>query len=146
MVVHSDVWSHSGIPWLDIDGLLLYWLYFRVTCAYLLHNKNNVSTSFKSFHKMIQNQFKMNIELFRSDNRWNIWIKFSKVSRWEWNCGSKNLHYCPSPKWKGWEKNSFLSSLLMFQNTFGSRQYRIPYQLNAFQNSEFWHPYLLSSK
>jgi len=70
MVIHSDVWgpantsSLSGARWFVsfIDD------HTRMTWVCLMKSKNEVSSLFQQFHKIIATQYQYNIQVLRTDN------------------------------------------------------------------------------
>jgi len=70
MVIHSDVWgpaktsSLSGAHWFVsfIDD------HTRMTWVCLMKSKNEVSSLFQQFHKIIATQYKSNIQVLHTDN------------------------------------------------------------------------------
>ena len=70
MVIHSDVWgpantsSLSGACWFVsfIDD------HTRMTWVCLMKSKNEVSSLFQQFHKIIATQYQSNIQVLRTDN------------------------------------------------------------------------------
>ena len=70
MVIHSDVWgpantsSLSGAHWFVsfIDD------HICMTWVFLIKSKNEVSSLFQQFHKIIATQYQSNIQVLRTDN------------------------------------------------------------------------------
>lgn len=60
--MHSNVWGPCGIPYIDD------YRWFVSYMVYLMHNNNEVFSCFRSFYKMLENQFNVKIKILRSDN------------------------------------------------------------------------------
>ncbi|KAJ4700914.1 Retrovirus-related Pol polyprotein from transposon TNT 1-94 [Melia azedarach] len=69
-LIHSDLWGPSKIS--NINGakwfITLIDDHTRISWVYLMKDKTEVRNIFKSFHSMIQTQFKTQIQILRSDN------------------------------------------------------------------------------
>jgi hypothetical protein len=69
-LIHSDVWGPSPVT--TISGFCWFVIYIddctRMMWLYLLKHKNEVLTTFQSFHTMVQTQFSARIQVLRSDN------------------------------------------------------------------------------
>lgn len=69
-LIHSDVWGPSPIS--TQQGTRWFIIFVedctRMTWLYTMRNKGDVSTIFKSFYHMIQNQYSLPIKVLRSDS------------------------------------------------------------------------------
>lgn len=69
-LIHSDVWGPS--PLSTVSGVRWFVIFIddctRMTWLYLIKNKDEVFSIFRSFHTMIQTQFSAKIHRLRSDN------------------------------------------------------------------------------
>jgi hypothetical protein len=69
-LVHSDVWGPSPIS--IVSGICWFVIFVddcnRMTWLYLMKNKDEVFSIFKSFHVMIHTQFSATLRVIRSDN------------------------------------------------------------------------------
>ena len=69
-LIHGDIWGPSRFE--NITGtrwfLLLVDDHTRLSWTFLMKNKSETSQIFQIFHKMIQNQFQTNIQVFKTDN------------------------------------------------------------------------------
>lgn len=70
MIVHSDVWGLSRVVYLVGYRWFVTFIdcYTQVTWVYLLHNKDELFTYFKNFHKLVNTRFDAKIKVFRTDN------------------------------------------------------------------------------
>ena len=69
-LVHSDIWGPSRV---SLPLVFLYFVTFindflRCTWVYLMKDRSELFSIFKSFCAEIQNQFGVSIRAFRSDN------------------------------------------------------------------------------
>jgi hypothetical protein len=69
-LIHSDVWGPSPIS--TISSFRWFVIFVddctRMTWLYLLKHKNEVLSTFQSFHTMVQTQFLAKVQILRSDN------------------------------------------------------------------------------
>ena len=69
-LIHSDIWGPSTVS--NISGARWFVTFIddftRVTWTYLLKQKSDVSSIFPVFYNMVQTQFGVKIQRFRSDN------------------------------------------------------------------------------
>ena len=67
-LIRSDSWGSNKIPNITGAGwfLLLIDDHTRVSRSVLMKNRSETSQIFKSFHTMIKNQFKTNIQIFKT--------------------------------------------------------------------------------
>ena len=69
-LIHSDIWGPSTIP--NVFGACWFVSLIddctRVIWIFLLKQKSDVSIVIPNFHSMVQNQFRVQIKSFRTDN------------------------------------------------------------------------------
>ena len=69
-LIHSDVWGPS--PKTTMSGVRWFVIFVddctRMTWLYLMKNKNEVFSVFRSFHEMVKTQFSATIRILRFDN------------------------------------------------------------------------------
>jgi transposase InsO family protein len=69
-LIHSNVWGLSPIS--TISSFRWFVIFVddctRMTWLYLLKHKNEVLSTFQSFHTMVQTQFSAKVQILRSDN------------------------------------------------------------------------------
>ena len=69
-LIHSDIWGPSTIP--NVSGARWFVSLIddctRITWIFLLKQKSDVSIVIPNFHSMVQNQFRVQIKSFRTDN------------------------------------------------------------------------------
>jgi transposase InsO family protein len=69
VLVHSDVWT---CPVVSVSGMKYFVTfidcYSRMTWVYLLRHKDEVFTCFQSFCAYVKNQFKVQVQVIRTDN------------------------------------------------------------------------------
>ena len=69
-LIHADIWGPSRFENITRARwfLLLVDDHTRLSWTFLMKNKSETSQIFQTFHKMIQNQFQTNIQVFKTDN------------------------------------------------------------------------------
>ena len=70
MVIHSDVWGPAKTSSLSRARWFVSFIddHTRMTWVCLMKSKNEVSSLFQQFHKIIATQYKSNIQGLRTDN------------------------------------------------------------------------------
>lgn len=69
-LIHGDIWGPTRIPNITVlDGfLLLVDDHTRLCWTFLMKEKSETNHIFRHFHAMVQNQFKTNIQILKTDN------------------------------------------------------------------------------
>ena len=69
-LIHGNIWGPSRVENITRAHwfLLLVDDHTRLSWTFLMKNKSETSQIFQPFHKMIQNQFQTNIQVFKTDN------------------------------------------------------------------------------
>ena len=69
-LIHSDLWGPSRVLSISNKRWFITFIddHSRVCWVYLLHDKSEVESVFKSFYSMIKTQYHENIKILRSDN------------------------------------------------------------------------------
>jgi transposase InsO family protein len=69
MLIHSDVWKS---PVVSMHGMKYFVTfidcYTRMTWIYLMRHKDEVFSCFQNFHALVKNQFKVQVQVIRTDN------------------------------------------------------------------------------
>ena len=70
MLIHSDVWGPAKNPSLNGSRWFVSFIddHTRMTWVCLMKSKNEVSSLFQKFHKMIATQYQSHIQVLRTDN------------------------------------------------------------------------------
>ena len=70
MVIHFDVWGPTNTSFLSGARWFVSFIYdhTRMTWVCLMKSKNEVSSLFQQFHKIIATQYKSNIQVLHTDN------------------------------------------------------------------------------